>query len=231
MKDPEGVGHTHADWSSFQMFRKGRWLTKETSGYSDLIKGVNSGNKVDTDVSEADAHNTIFIGKAGDMKSIVGYWQLEHPDVTRLESKDNYVYAALDLTGSFKTSRTDVASLYNPFVENVVREYIFIRPLETLIIFDRLKSKTSSSTNANDVLKTALIHFQTNPKIEDANHVLVTVGGQALHLSTLLPSNPSYTVENEGGTVGQYRLQVSTKGEEQSYMLNILQARDASGSN
>jgi hypothetical protein len=226
MKDAVAVGHSHLDYSSFQLTRKGRWLTRETYGYYDFIKGVN-GEQLE--ITVADAHNTVFVGVPGNMRSLVGYWQTAPPTVTRLESKPDYLYAALDMTDSYQSEQKPEI-FENPFVDKVVREYIFIRPLESLIVFDRIQSK-SKQVPAKDVIKMALIHFETNPVIEDANHVSATIGNQVVRLTTLAPSNPTYEVVNEGGPVGQYRLQVKTSGVEQSYFINLLQGRDATGTN
>ncbi len=54
------------------------------------------------------------------------------------------------------------------------------------------------------------------------------MGNQAVRLTTLLPTTPTYKVVNEG-PVGQNRLQISTSGAAQSYFLNVLQGRDAVG--
>ena len=54
-------------------------------------------------------------------------------------------------------------------------------------------------------------------------------GKQALRLTTLVPPAPSYRVVAEGGAVGQYRLEVDTRGPEQSYFLHVLQGREANG--
>lgn len=225
MKDAEKVGHAHLDWGSFQLFRKGRWITRESSGYSNSLKGVNN----DVVQSEyPDAHNTIFVGVQGDMKSLVGYWQTAPPTVTRLESRTDYTFAAVDLSDCFQ-SEEKPENFENPFLDKVVREYVFIRPLETLLIFDRILSK-NDEVPANEVIKTALFHFETQPIIENENNVKVTVGNQVGRLTTLVPSLPSYQTVNEGGN-GQYRLQVSTSNQAQSYLLNVLQARDASEPN
>jgi Secretion system C-terminal sorting domain len=232
MKYAEAVGHNHFDCSSFELARKGRWLTRETYGYYTPILGVN-GPKArdgsDLRVDAPDAHNVIFVGVPGNMRSLVGYWQTAPPTVTRLESKPDYLYAALDMTDSYQSAQKPEI-FENPFVDKVVREYIFIRPLESLIVFDRIQAK-SKQVPANNVVKMALIHFEVNPVIEDANHVSATIGNQVVRLTTLAPATPSYTVVNEEGPVGQYRLQVTTSGVEQSYFINLLQGRDATGTN
>jgi hypothetical protein len=225
MRNADNVGHSHRDWSGFQLFRKGRYLTRETSGYAQSLTGVNGGN-VDTEAP--DAHNSLFVGVAGNMKSLIGGWQTAPATVKRLESREHYTYAAVDLSTCYQSA--EKPELGNNYVTKVVREYLFVRPLEALVVFDRILASSRTIPAAN-VVKMALVHSETNPTLQDVNHALITNGNQALHLSTLLPANPSYQVVQEGGQVGQYRLQMTTSGAAQSYFLNVFQVRDATGSN
>jgi hypothetical protein len=57
------------------------------------------------------------------------------------------------------------------------------------------------------------------------------VGTQALTMTTLLPAARTYRVVDEGAHANsQYRIEVDTSpGTSQSYMLHVLQARDAAG--
>ncbi len=223
MKNAEGVGHDHRDWGSFQMFRQGRWLTRESRGYSQNILGVNGGN---VDVGEPDAHNSIFVGVQDSMHSLIGFWQAAPATVKRLASSTNYAYAAVDLSSGYQS--TEKPELGNPHVARIVREYLFVRPLETLVVFDRILTKDGGQTMAANATKMALIHFEATPVLQDANQALATLGNQAVRLTTLLPTTPTYKVVNEG-PVGQNRLQISTSGAAQSYFLNVLQGRDAAG--
>lgn len=225
MKDAINVGHAHLDYGSFQLFRKGRWITRESSGYAKALTGVNN-TLVQSEYP--DAHNTIFVGVQNNMKSLVGYWQTASPAITRLETKSHYTYATVDLSNCFQSEQKP-EYFENPYVDKVVREYIFIRPLESILIFDRILSKSDQVPAAN-VIKTALFHFETEPVVQNGNNVLVTIGDQVGRLTTLVPATPTYTVMNEGAN-GQYRLHVSTSGQAQSYLINVLQARDASGTN
>jgi Secretion system C-terminal sorting domain len=225
MKDARGVGHAHFDYGAFQLYRKGRWLTRESSGYYKFIKDINP-SEPDTEISNAEGHNTLFVGVQGNMWSMVtSQYYLSPPNVTRLESRDNYVYASVDLTGSFQTEK---AELNNPNVAgDVVREYIFIRPMETLVVFDRVRSKSNGTVSANAVLKTALVHFEVNPVVSsNPNKASATIGNQIIDVKTLVPSNPAYKTVLEGSDKGQFRLEITTSGQEQSYFINVLNGHD-----
>jgi hypothetical protein len=67
-----------------------------------------------------------------------------------------------------------------------------------------------------------------NPFTLSAAQATAIVGTQRLDLRTLLPQSPVYRVIKEDGDVGQYRLEYEVSGSAQSYLLNVIGARDAS---
>jgi hypothetical protein len=201
-------GHGHNDMGGFQIWRNGRWLSRESTGYSDTVAGYAGSGSVDT--NNAVAHNVILIGGAGA--------SVDHDEPTtryamrRLESRPQYAYGAVDLTPGYASRAT-----------RVEREYLFIRSLETMVVFDRLNAGST---------KTFLAHFEQNPSVDQAGRtVTATNGDQALRMMTLLPSTISYRVINEGGSVGQYRLEADAAGSGQTYILNVLQAKGAADAN
>jgi hypothetical protein len=242
-----GVGHSHLDFGNFNLWRGGRWLSRETTGYDDIITGYGYQNVVSDSVDDIVAHNTILFGTplspAGSNSGLAlmpGRAQGQTP-VLRLDSQPGYIYAVVDLTPQYLWPSG--YSQYNSgAVVHVERELLFLRDLETTLVFDRLTTgnvTTGSDTGvtaANEV-NTFLIHFETNPTLEDATHMTATNGTQALRVTTLVPSAPARRVINEqscGGCsrgIGQYRVELDTSGAAQRYFLNVLQARDASAAN
>jgi len=236
-----GGGHQHLDWGSFHILRGNRWLTKETPGYSGTATGWGGSGTVGTDAT-INHNGLLFSGNNWHIGCAAGYQDGE-TQVTRLESKTNYAYIAADLTGVY-TART---SNYtngdgsprddNPFAQTVVREFLFVRPLETWVIFDRVLScddtRFPPTVLAANVIKTFILHSENSPTVQDSNHVLITNGSQALRVTTLLPSSHSYATVYDNASGGsdwaQYRLEINHSGEAQSYFLNVLQARDSSG--
>ena len=91
--------------------------------------------------------------------------------------------------------------------------------------------------SAENEVNTFVIHFETNPTLEDAAHLTATNGAQALRLTTLVPAAPTRRVINEqscsgcSAGVGQYRVELDTSGNAQRYFLNALQGRDATAGN
>ncbi len=242
-----GVGHSHLDFGNFNLWRGGRWLSRETTGYDDIITGYGYQNVVSDSVDDILAHNCILFGTplspAGSDQGLAlmpGRPQGQTP-VLRLDSQPGYVYADVDLTPQYLW--TSEYSQYNSGAAvHVERELLFLRDLETTLVFDRLTTGNVTSgsdtgvTAANEV-NTFLIHFETNPTLEDATHMTATNGTQALRVTTLVPSAPVRRVINEqscGGCskgIGQYRVELDTSGTAQRYFLNVLQARDATADN
>lgn len=210
-------GHKHNDAGSWQLWRAGRWLSRETTGYSQNIVGY-GGTSVDA--NDAAAHNTLLVGGRGPAS---GYIQ-GPSNVVRLESQPTHFFAAVDLTPAYRATHP---ALDNTAVAHIEREFIFIRSFETLVVFDRIESTTAAAA------KTFLARFETPPTVDAAGRVVTAVNGpQAVRMTTLVPANPTYRpIVNEGGAIGQFRLELETSGAAQSYFLNVIQARGASDAN
>lgn len=213
------VGHEHLDWGTFQMWRGGRWLTRESTGYAEKIAGWRGGAAVDT--SQPVAHNAVLFDGIG-LKGLTA--RKAPPTPIRMESRPQYAYAAVDLGGAYRSS-DGRADRDNPYASKVVREMLFVRSLEALVVLDRLES-SSEKKPAEAVVKTVLVHFETPPQMVGDAGVLATNGDQALRLHTLLPAKPSYRVVVEGGP-GQHRLEIDASGAAQSHVLNVLHGRGA----
>ena len=220
--EPPENRHGHLDQGTFQIWRRGRWLSKESTGYSMAFAGSWS--------RDTRAHNGIVFSNRGEANSAA-----DGPArVLRLESQPHYAYAAVDLTPVYRAHKANYPERDdNPYVGHIVREFLFIRPLETLLILDRLES-TGEKQPANEVVKTFVLHFPEKPEAKGSNEVLARNGDQVLQVATLLPANSVSKVIDEGDFSGrhfdpsyyQYRLEISDKGQAESYFLHVLQARN-----
>ena len=213
------VGHSHKDSGTFQIWKNGKWMSRETTGYAQNIIGYNGAS---VGVIEHVAHNGLLFNGVGQLSDS---WTKGKPVVTRLESKSDYSYASVDLGDIYKANADFAGRVPESPTSTTVREFIFIKPLETLLIFDRIGSASSSFT------KTFLLHSETNPVKQDNTHYILGNGG--LRLSALTPGLPSdgsgITIVNEGTSgVGQYRMQEEISGSAVSYLINVL---DSSGQN
>jgi hypothetical protein len=232
---PNNKGHQHFDAGSFQLWRKGRWLSRETVGYDERIRGWGRG--APTSVGDTVAHNGVLFAGLGNTDGD------GRPKVLRLESRADYAYAAVDLSAGYLFRNRDNPERNNPFAQSVVRELVFVRAQGALVILDRLESSSESTTMrgwpgekraAADVPKTFLAHFEQDarPVIDRPGHAVSRNGDQVLTVTTLVPAQPTMRVVDErlapGDRNGQERLEVETQGSARSYLLHVLAAHDAS---
>jgi hypothetical protein len=239
-----GVGHSHQDLGNFQIWRKGRWLTRESTGYgieTDGIRGWDNGPKVDP--SSAVAHNTALFEGRGQIYARRG-WSV----VKRLQSEPDFAFAAVDMTESYRAPATEtwLAEDDWPFAEKAIREFIYLRRLDALVILDRLTSGSDSldpvysggyqgpRMTGDLVRKSFVLHAtgtgtngRSNPFQLSSAQATAIVGDQRLDLRTLLPANPDYRVIDEGAPIGQFRLEYDVSGSETSYLLNVVSVRDS----
>ena len=210
---PQREGHRHQDAGSFQLVRKSRWLSRETVSYTDAIAGWNNGPEDDARLGFG--HNTLLFQGQGPAADPAGY-----PVIQRLESRAQHSYVAVDLTSAYRPEGGGSGGGNRP--SKVVREVLFIRPLDTLVIMDRVRTPTAST------VKTFLVHSETAAPTLGTRSALVTNGDQALQVMTLVPATATSRVVDEGGDVGQYRLEIDVSGASDSELLHVLHGRDAS---
>ena len=122
------------------------------------------------------AHNTVLVNGLNPGPQ----YSDRQASVERLESQPDYAYAVVDLVPPANQ------------LQEWRREFVFVRPLETLVILDRLQTASAVAT------KTFLNHCETNPAVSGNNAATCTVGTQALVMTTLLPAQRDYRVVDEG---------------------------------
>jgi hypothetical protein len=241
-----GLGdHGHQDFGNFNIWRGGRWVTRETSGYSGSWSFAGYGGRtLGNEKSHPGtplAHNVVIFGTPlyHDDVGLMPSATKGNSEMRRLESRPVYVYTDVDLTKLYLWREN--APHDRGAVVHVERELLYIRPLETTVILDRVtagdvtKGKDAGLAAASQV-NTFLIHFETNPTLEDASHLTAVNGDQALRMTTLVPANARRRVINESNCAGcskygQHRVEVDTSGAAQRYFLHVLQARDAAAAN
>jgi hypothetical protein len=156
--------------------------------------------------------------------------------VLRLDSHVNYLFAATDLTQAYRASQSSHLDRDdNPYVGSVIREFVYIRAMNVMIVLDRLQSRSANGLAASSIEKTFLLHFPRQPVIAD-NKVMAENGEQTLNcwaLTTQAKNRPKLRVVNESARLNafdaktnyQYRLEELVDGSAESYLLNVLQAR------
>ncbi|WP_223789270.1 heparinase II/III-family protein [Marinicella meishanensis] len=254
------VGHNHLDAGSFQIWQDGQWLSRETTSYTEHITDWGGGSST-VDALNAVGHNTVLFEGRGQM-----FWSPiredqfvlpdppnpEHdegadglPQVTRVHHHPDFFFASTDLSAIYRSRMNRDPCRYDwPYAESVVRDFIYVRGLNALVILDRLEASGDSISyadgsacnwtpfdednpvlNAAEVTKGFIMHFLNQPQI-NGNQVSAIMGNEQINLTTLVPSNPSYRLITEGGAVGQYRLELDSSGQAQSYFLHVLQMGD-----
>jgi hypothetical protein len=238
-----GASHGHWDWGNFSIWRGGRWVCRESTGYSNTITGTPNidGDANQTSTSQF-AHNVpvftnVALGQDANPAQTVPGPALGVPVVNRLETETNYFYADTDLTNVYLWD-SDHSTFNTGVVGHVEREYIYVRPLETLVVLDRILTANQThdgSLTASQVVTSFLTHFETNPTITDSNHYSSTNGSQIVRQTVLVPASATYRVINENScsgcsTNGQYRVEVDNSGASQRYSLDVLQSSASSTS-
>ncbi len=224
---PQGVGHQHVDWGTFQIWRKGRWLTRESVGYAVALAGWGGGGggkPAPVGCDGALGHNTVLFEGMGARSSEN---RRAHPRVLRVESRPAYAYAAVDLSESYRCSLEECRPERddNPYAGSLIREFVYLRPLEALVVFDRAES-AGDRKPADQVVKTFVLHTENAPALVPGGLVAQS-GDQVLRLTTLLPARAAPRVVVEGPPVGQFRTEIDERGPALGYFLNVLQARGA----
>lgn len=205
------IGHQHGDYGTFQLWRGGRFISRESAAYagagSTQVAGYAGSGAVDGALGIA--HNTVLVNGANPGPQYSG----PEAVVERLESRPGYAFAVVDLVPPATR------------MQEWRRELVFVRSLETLVVFDRLQTADAGAT------KTFVNHCETSPVVSGNSSATCTVEAQALTMTTLLPEQRAYRVVDEGSREhSQFRIEVdTTPGTAQSYMLHVLQARDAAG--
>ncbi len=165
------------------------------------------------------------------------------PEVKRLQHEAQFGYVAVDYSNAYRNmpdSRVDW-----PYADKAWREFLFIRPLQALVILDRTRGSADSllpwyngggwlldgpHVTADQVRRSFILHFETVPTVT-ANRVAATLGTQTSELITLLPASPAYRVFNEDRPgdeqAGQHRVELDQIGSADAYFLNIVTGYDA----
>jgi hypothetical protein len=231
------VSHEHYDAGQFQIWRGGRWLTREVVSYTTTIVGRDGGARVDA--GDTLGHNGLVFAGRG---QIWPEYRDGPPKITRLMATPKFVFSAIDLSDAYKAKVRP--QVHNPYVKSHVREVVFLRELESLVVLDRYEVPDAPPPPASakwepmaaaDIPVTFLTHFETPPKRAGDHDVVYSAGNQALRVLTLYPAKSTTRLLDEDARIdgrphraNQHRLEVEMRGPRQGYFLHVLQARDAS---
>lgn len=149
---PGGVEHRHRDAGTFQLWRKGRWITRESVGYSKPLAAF--GGSGSTNTEHHVAHNgLLFQGRttgrwvgSGPVVIPPGVDRGDQPDglpeVVRLQHHPEFGYVVADFSRAYRN--TNGRRVDWPYADRAVREYLFLRRFGALVILDRLRASSDS---------------------------------------------------------------------------------------
>jgi len=99
------VGHSHTDIGNFNLWRGGRWLSRETTGYVNTITGTGTRTKPLTAQRESWPTTEFCSGPSfpvrGDLTLGLMPESPTQTTVRRLDSQPGYVYADVDMTAQY----------------------------------------------------------------------------------------------------------------------------------
>jgi hypothetical protein len=249
------AGHKHFDAGQFQWWRNGRWVSRESTGYwgaGESVIGLDGGERVD--VNHPVAHNTVlFEGRANINGSTETPGAQSLPEgnaeMLRLFANADFVYGAADLVKSYRYRRGPNPCRYDwPYAQNVVREFVYLRSIETMVLIDRLTGSGDSATyppNGNavdcynnftgavrtpsEVVRHVVIHGMETLS-QNAGWYLSNSGDERLAVRPLLPTSATITALNErnaasgGGAQGNVRLDIRASGAATIEFVNVIHA-------
>jgi hypothetical protein len=169
LASPYPVGHEHLDSGNWQLWKDGVWASRESPARG---QGSNNGQVPGFEgqgieqVHMPIAHNVLLVDGKGPL-----FRQEARANVTNVTSEPDYFYATVDLTDAYAADK----------VSSVNRSFLFIKPLEVLVIFDQAQTKSASDRVS------FLAHFQQEPTVS-GNHYNVTNRHVQTELVTLLPA-------------------------------------------
>ena len=150
MGEGSQASHLQEDWGHSRS-------TPATSSSPSHTRGIGSISRTVPIPTIPSAFNGILYNGNGQIPP--GY-EVGTPQVLALESTSTFTYAAVNLTGTYQSDDTgDQPS--NNAAGYTVREFLFIKPLNTLFVIDRLQSTSASDT------QTFLLHTPGAPDIVD----------------------------------------------------------------
>ncbi|MFN8356920.1 MAG: T9SS type A sorting domain-containing protein [Spirosomataceae bacterium] len=170
------INHQSGDGNQFELFRKGEWLIKERSGYTNDGIGYTS-----------EFHNTLGLQNdvppnmqwyEGPTSQRGGQWtnglNSGDPKVTT-SIGTNFAYATGDATNLYNRTNTATDIVF------AVRSIVWLNP-DFVVVYDRAKSKTANR------FKRFFLQFTAPPVVNGKNVTVNTPGGQKVYLSNLLPA-------------------------------------------
>jgi len=253
-RSPAG-GHKHFDAGNVQWWRNGRWVSRESTGYvgsGESVAGLDGVGRVD--VNHPVAHNVVLFEGRANIDGETGLAE-GNAEMLRLFANADFSYGAADLTKSYRYRLGPNRCRYDwPYAQNAVREFVFLRAIETLVMIDRLTGSsdvltyppngnaiqcyqpelTPPALTASQVRRHVIVHGMES-FTQSGGWYLSNSGNERLAVNPLLPATRNVTVVNErntptgGGAQGNVRLDIRASGSPTIEFVTVLHAGPGSG--
>lgn len=226
-------GHQHYDAGSFRIVAcnrhgKCREMLRPSNGYFTCM------NILEQDQAQTAAHNSLVFGD--EMQGQARRDAAGSGFVLALDRNPHYSFLVNDLTDAYLQE--------NRLVEKAVRQVFFDKDLGAFLFLDRITTKDTDDLPAKQVPATVLFHLPELPVVNLKQRVVTETNGDiVLKISTLLPaandSNQKLNINvtdlgdfsnsgdchHEAPGFYQYRVEVTTKGMKNRYLLHLIQPK------
>lgn len=169
------VDHEHKDALSFDLAYKGKWVTKESTGYSGPA-------------TSSTAHNTILIENAsGDGSSSPTYRPAGDPSFYDIYDDDDITLISADATNTYNM----VGYFATNYAKQVNRQVAFIKP-STVVIYDHI---VTDKTETRDLVQYSSLGLAPNEEHTRWVKIIQHIQAQP---TPLIDYSNSYQVISEG---------------------------------
>jgi gliding motility-associated-like protein len=186
------IDHQHGDGNMFDFYRKGEWLTKERTGYGNIM-------------GSSDYKNTLSIKSNTDNILTSGFYGIHalRGSQFRVRNDGDPSIKTYSHNNTYFSVTGDATNLYNYTpdygspIKNVLhasRSLFWIKP-DYIVVYDRVE------TNYNGFKQFWLNLPSATPQVSGRTISASTPGGQQLIVSNLLPAASEITLVSEDPTL------------------------------
>jgi hypothetical protein len=186
------IDHQHGDGNMFDFYRKGEWITKERSGYGNIM-------------GSSDYKNTLTIKRNTDALGLTGFHglHLQRGAQLRIVNEGDPQYMALSHRSNYLSVTGDATKLYNYVpdygtpvknLSHVSRSLFWIKP-DYIVVYDRVESDFAG-------FKRFWLNLPgANPEITEQKITALTPGGQQFIVNSLLPQQKQVSIVTSDNTL------------------------------
>lgn len=174
----EGGSHQHADTGTFNIYRKGKWLTREIPGYFSARNNMTSSLHNNLTLN---GHGAFTVVRQG---TISGTARLQRRTGGYMATcNDVYCSAQADLSPSYKFS----GYLISSDVNTATRDFFHLKANDIFVVSDRIKYSTG-------VTAPSIFHVQSEKGAATISGDLATISNasQRLHVTKVFPSTADF---------------------------------------